>query len=93
VHCVVFTNCAGTDAVYVFATTALSAFRLLRKQGRDPRSIDPEGGKIVQLSAWLLHGPFITLRDDMFAGRTGIGRLCHDGFWHILPVGYKVHEF
>ena len=37
----------------------------------------------------MLRGPQVTLREDMDIGLTGVGAVCDDGFWHVLPADYE----
>ena len=56
-------------------------------------SLDQTGGpaeydKVIELSPWLLTGPLVTLREEMFEGITGVGMKCEDGFYRIFPADY-----
>jgi len=46
-------------------------------------------GAAVESSPWLQHGKLITLRAEMFAGKTGIGHPYEDGFRRVFPADYK----
>ena len=50
---------------------------------------DAEFGAAVEMSPWLLHGKQITPRAEMFAGKSGIGQPCEDGFWRAFPADYE----
>lgn len=74
---------------YVVAETYARAVELLHAYSHHLNGWDAEFGAAVEISPWLLHGRLITLRAEMFAGKTGIGHPCEDGFWRVFPADYE----
>lgn len=70
---------------YVVAETFDQATKLLHAYSHHINGWDPQFGAAVEISAWLLHGKTITLRDEMFAGKSGIAHRCEDGIWRVFP--------
>lgn len=70
---------------YVVAETFGQATKLLHAYSRHLNGWDAQFGAAVEISAWLLHGNKITLRDEMFAGKSGIAHRCEDGIWRVFP--------
>lgn len=68
---------------YVVAETDMHALELLNAYSRHRNGWDASYHQVIRLSAWLLHGRVITLRDEMFAGKVGIGHECEDGFYRV----------
>lgn len=89
VGCFVFPDTEDFGTVYVFAETeerAIATFNLhsLNRFGWDASYV-----RHFEMSPWLLQGDKITLREEMFGGRTGVGQLDVDGTWHIVPSGRR----
>jgi hypothetical protein len=74
---------------YVVAAAYARAAELLRAYSHHLNGWDAEFGAAVEMSPWLLHGKQITPRAEMFAGKSGIGQPCEDGFWRVFPADYE----
>ena len=90
VHCFVVTGFDDVSTVYVFAQTLERAIATLHLYSLDQSGGDAEYDTIEELSPWLLMGPKVTLREEMFEGETGIGHECDDGFWRIFPADHDL---
>ena len=86
VCCFIFTGEDGT--LYVFAETLERAIATSHIYSLDQSGGPAEYGNVVEHSPWLLTGPMVTLREEMFEGETGVGLKCEDGFWRIFPADY-----
>lgn len=89
VGCFVFPDTEDFGTVYVFAETEERAIAMLHLHSLDKYGWDASYKRHFEMSPWLLQGEKITLREEMFAGRVGIGRQDADGVWHILPADYR----
>lgn len=75
--------------VLVFAESQRDADKIYDEYHRDCMGWSDDAQDLADMSRWLLTGPKVTLREDMDAGLTGVGRECEDGNWHILPADYE----
>jgi len=75
--------------VLVFAECRHDADKIYDEYHRDCMGWSDDAQDLTEMSRWLLTDAKVTLREDMEAGLTGIGRECEDGFWHILPPDYE----
>lgn len=87
VSCFVFSH-ADDGTLHVFAETIERAIATLHLYSLDQNGWDAEYDAVVELSPWMLTGPMVTLREEMFDGITGVGMRCEDGFWRIFPADY-----
>lgn len=87
VSCFVFSH-EDYGTLHVFAETMERAIATLHLYSLDQNGWDAEYDDLVELSPWLLTGPMVTLREDMFDSITGVGMLCEDDFWRIFPADY-----
>ncbi|WP_225207841.1 hypothetical protein [Novosphingobium huizhouense] len=75
---------------YVVAESGQHALELLNVYSHRTNGWPASYHQVLHLSAWLLHGRVITLRDEAFAGRTGVGRECKDGFYRVLAAWNEI---
>ncbi|MCW1381969.1 hypothetical protein OLX02_03955 [Novosphingobium sp. KCTC 2891] len=85
VRCFVFTT-MEPGGTYVVAETLEQGIEMLNAHSQRLNGWDARYGEVVELSVWLLYGTLITLRVEMFAGKTGVARECEDGFFRIAPA-------
>ncbi|WP_298190541.1 hypothetical protein [Novosphingobium sp.] len=74
--------------VLVVAETLERAIATLHLYSLDQNGWDAEYSSVNEISPWPLTGPMVTLREEMFEGKTGVGAECEDGFWRIFPADY-----
>ena len=77
------------EVVVVFAHTSDHARELFGEWNRLAYGDSGENATVEEMSPWLLRGPQVTLREDMDVGLTGVGSVCEDGFWRIVPADYE----
>lgn len=84
-------RCSGPDfpELLVFATSPRQACEIFDERSRDAFGWEGELETMQRYVHWLLVGPQVTLREDMDAGLTGVGRECEDGFWRIFAPDHE----
>lgn len=87
-RCFVFTGEDGT--LYVVAETLERAIATAEVYSLDQSGGPADYDNVLELSPWMLTGPMVTLREDMFEGITGVGMECDDDFWRIFPADYDL---
>ncbi|MED5547294.1 MAG: hypothetical protein VYD90_18840 [Pseudomonadota bacterium] len=74
------------NATHVFAKTRSHARALLTALGHTDGTTSHEDDGLTEMSPWLFHASLVTLREEMFEGKCGVGVLGDDDYWHIVPA-------
>ncbi len=72
----------------VVAETLERAIATLHLYSLDQNGWDAEYSSVKEVSPWALIGPMVTLREEMFEGKTGIAAECEDSFWRLFAADY-----
>lgn len=88
VKCWEFPDLNDLGTVLVFEETRERAIATLHLYSLDRCGWDANYWSFSELSPWRLNDEKLTLREEMFDGRTGVGMLCDDGLWRIYPADY-----
>lgn len=88
VRCFTFDNVGSESIVYVFAETINAAVEVLRTFNSTWGRGVPHYASASEMSPWLFIGSMVTLREEMFEGKTGVGFRDGDGTWQIIPADY-----
>lgn len=84
-RCFAFTT-MEPGGTLVVAETPDQAIDLLNAYSHALNGWDARYGDMVEMSPWLLYGPLITVRGEMFAGKTGVAREGTDGFYKVITA-------
>lgn len=87
VSCFLFTH-EDFGSLHVVAETMERAIATLHLWSLDRNGWSADYNTVTEVSPWQLSGPMMTLREDMFAGKVGVGLECEDGFWRVFPADY-----
>lgn len=87
VRCYVVTG-EGTGQVLVFANTPQRAAAHYEAHVREQFGWTSKIDTLAEMSPWLLTDTQASLRDDMDAGREGIGKECENDCWRIVEPDY-----
>ena len=72
----------------IVAETMERAIATLHLYSLDQNGWDAEYSAVKEIAPWPFTGLMVTLREEMFEGKTGVASECEDGFFRIFPADY-----
>lgn len=72
----------------IAAETLERAIATLHLWSLDQNGWDAEYSSVKEISPWTFTGPMVTLREEMFEGKTGVGAECEDGSIRLFPADH-----
>jgi hypothetical protein len=87
VKCFIFRgdDCEG---LHVVAENEEHAKALFNTWSLDGNGWEGEFSDMREVSLWMLTGAYITLREEMDEGLTGVAMICEDDCWRLFPADY-----